>query len=175
MARAVIAVGSNIQPEKYIPAAISLLADKVSLLAVSAVYETPPVGAPGTPPFLNMAVLVATDLAPPELRERVLQPIEQTLERVRHADPNAPRTIDLDLVLYAGRGYTYQAPDVIKYAHVAIPVADVVPDWPVGESHTVLDIARRFQREATRFRRRPDVERCLPGMQSRVVHSETSE
>ncbi len=52
------------------------------------------------PNFLNAAVLIETDLTAAELKEQVLQVIERELGRVRTADKNAPRTIDLDIALF---------------------------------------------------------------------------
>ncbi len=166
MAQAVIAIGSNIEPEKHLPTAIAALSEYVYIRAFSGVYETPPVGAPGTPPFLNMAVLVETDLTPAALRARVLRPIEQRLGRVRQPDPNAPRTIDLDLVLYreGGRVCVVDA-DVAHYAHVAIPVAEIAPDWPVQEHQRMADIAAQLREKSRAFRRRPDVEMSLKAVQ----------
>ena len=149
MPRAVIAFGSNIAPEENVPEALRRLADAVRVLAVSDVYRTPPVGNPDDPPFLNGAALVETDLPPQELRERVLRRIESELGRGRTSDPNAPRTIDLDLVLYEGQE---PSPDLFEYAHVAIPAAEVAPDWPVGETK-VEEIARGKKAEARSFRK----------------------
>jgi GTP cyclohydrolase I len=50
---------------------------------------------------------------------------------VRTDDPNAPRTIDLDVSYYADMVDPPQLPDpaVLDRAHVAIPIAEIVPDW----------------------------------------------
>lgn len=163
MPLAVIAFGSNIEPERHVFAAVEALSRHLRVLATSPVYETPPVGAPGTPPFLNGAVLVETDLSPREVRQRVLRPIEEALGRTRGEDPNAPRTIDLDLVLYEdvveeNAEMCLPAPDILRHAHVAVPLADLVPDWvhpTTGE--TMARIGTRYNREKATFRPRPDV------------------
>ncbi len=162
MARAVIAIGSNIRPEEHLPAAVTELSRAVRVLALSGVYETPPVGAPGTPAFLNMALLVETNLPAQRLREAVLRPIEERLGRVRTSDPNAPRTIDLDLVLYEDEGRVRVLDEgLTRHAHVALPVAEVAPEWPVSEKETVREVAARLQAGAAGFRRRFDVEEQL--------------
>lgn len=159
MARVVIAIGSNIRPEKYLPAAVAALSEVVRVLALSGVYETPPVGAPGTPAFLNMALLIETDLPAQRLREAVLRPIEEKLGRVRTNDPNAPRTIDLDLVLYEDQGRVWVLDEgLTRHAHVAVPVAEVAPDWPINDGETVREVAARLRPGAAGFRRRFDVE-----------------
>jgi GTP cyclohydrolase I len=134
--RAVVALGSNIDRERNLPEAIRLLRrhDGIAVERVSRLYESPSVGGPGdAPDFYNAAVLICTDLGPEELRAE-LRAIEKSLERVRTGDPNAPRTIDLDLVYFGdtvGAFEDWSLPDPLATtaAHVAIPVADVVPDW----------------------------------------------
>jgi len=119
MALVVIALGSNIAPEHNLPRAMRSLKDMAGRpLRVSQVYETPPIGSPGAPWFLNAAVLLETSRALPGLRwflnaavlletsralpglRMVLRRIEAQLGRIRTQDPNAPRTIDLDPVLW---------------------------------------------------------------------------
>jgi len=165
MAYAVVAIGTNIRPEYHLEAALGHLSQRGQLLAISRVYETPPVGAPGTPFFLNAAVLVRTDDPPERFIVDVLRPVEQILGRRRTHDPNAPRTIDLDLILYAdeGENVTWWDSQLRRYAHVALPVADVVPNWrlPANEGLTVGEIAQKLLPQARAFRRRVDVEQRL--------------
>ncbi len=98
----VVALGSNLPPRRETllsgVRALAHLPD-TRLLATSALRETAPLDAPpGSGPFLNGAVLLHTTLTPRELLER-LQDIERAHGRARGA-PNAPRTLDLDLILY---------------------------------------------------------------------------
>ena len=155
MPKAVIAFGSNIEPDKHVPEAIRRLKEIMRVLAISPVYRTPPVGAPGSPPYWNGALLVETDIPPQELHDRVLRGIEASLGRVRTSDPNAPRTIDLDLILYEGETsddprLPLPSTDLFGYAHVAIPVADIVPEWPLNDER-VADVAARFREAAQSF------------------------
>jgi len=149
VALAVVAFGSNIEPETNVPEALRLLGERVRILAVSGVYETPPVGNPDDPPFLNGAVLVETERPPRELRMDVLRRIESALGRVRTPDSNAPRTIDLDLILYEGEE---PSPDLFEYAHVAVPVAEVAPDWNVG-GRRVAEVAGEMADRTAGFRK----------------------
>lgn len=148
--KAVISFGSNINPEANLPAALAMLRQGAEILAVSAVYQTPPVGNPNDPPFLNAAVLIETELLPAALRGR-LRRIEAALGRKRTADPNAPRTIDLDILLYEGEP---PDSDLYKYPHAAIPAAEVAGDWRLPEGKTVSALAAEMMPAARQFYRK---------------------
>jgi 2-amino-4-hydroxy-6-hydroxymethyldihydropteridine diphosphokinase len=144
-----ITLGSNIDPAVNLARAIALLAGRLAVRAVSPVYETAPAAGASGPAFLNAAVLVDTDLPPAALKFEVLRAIEADLGRVRVADKNAPRTIDLDLALYGDRviddpagGLVIPDPDILRWLHVALPLADLAPDFvhPV-DGRTLGEIA----------------------------------
>jgi 2-amino-4-hydroxy-6-hydroxymethyldihydropteridine diphosphokinase len=97
---AFIAVGSNILPEQNIFQAAQLLSERVRLLATSTFYQTEPLERPDQPPFINGVWLIESELSPWEIKETLLMDIESRLGRVRTLDKHAPRTIDLDLILY---------------------------------------------------------------------------
>jgi len=105
--RAYISVGSNIEPEKNLPAALDLLKQRVRVTAVSTVYRTAPLGDREQPDFLNAVWQVETELPPHELKA-ALGEVEDALGRERSAGKYAPRTIDLDLILY-GDETAYEA------------------------------------------------------------------
>ncbi len=96
----VISLGSNLGDRLgNLQAAVGALADtpEVMLVAVSSVYETVPVESPpDSPTFLNAILLIDTTLRATTLLERV-QAVEDAFGRER-SEPNAPRTLDLDLV-----------------------------------------------------------------------------
>lgn len=71
------------------------------LVACSPIFETVPYGPPPQGPYLNATLRVSTSLAPRTLLDGLLA-IERRAGRVRGA-PNAARTLDLDLLLYADR------------------------------------------------------------------------
>ncbi|MDR7555143.1 MAG: 2-amino-4-hydroxy-6-hydroxymethyldihydropteridine diphosphokinase [Armatimonadota bacterium] len=160
--RAVVLLGSNVDRERALPQAVALLAARARLRALSSVYETEPVGRPDQPPFFNAAAVVETDLDPAAFRREVLAPIEAQLGRRRTADKWAPRTIDLDLILWDDEvceveGRPVPHPELLTRAHVAVPVAEVLPDarHPVtGERLAAL--AGRLA-ALTRIVRRADV------------------
>jgi 2-amino-4-hydroxy-6-hydroxymethyldihydropteridine diphosphokinase len=98
----VIALGSNLGDRRLnLLRAIERLKRVITIVRVSSIYETAPIGAPaGSPDFLNMAVSGHTALTPEALLERLLA-IEKQLGRRRTSVRNAPRMIDLDLILHS--------------------------------------------------------------------------
>jgi 2-amino-4-hydroxy-6-hydroxymethyldihydropteridine diphosphokinase len=146
---AYLSLGSNLDKEHNLPAAVRLLATHGRVLAVSAVYETAPVGNPDDPAFFNAAVALDTAMHPAELKLQVLAGIEQQLGRQRSADPNAPRTIDIDISLYddaildLGKRHIPD-PEIVRYPHIAVPLADLAPDYRHPEmDETLAQIAAR--------------------------------
>jgi GTP cyclohydrolase IA len=130
----VIAVGSNIDPESNVAEAVRQLRRHrgIDVHRVSECYRTEAVGG-DYPDFVNAAVRGVTYLGVEELREE-LRGIETALGRVRSGDKNAPRTIDLDVVYYGDLvedfgSWRVPDPDLLTEAHVAVPVAEVAPDW----------------------------------------------
>lgn len=133
---AYISLGSNIEPESNIVKAVQQLRQHTTLLAISPVYRTAPQGYTEQSHFLNMAVKVHTYRTPLAFKTDVIDRIESELGRVR--DPNnknAPRTIDLDISLwqnevleYGDKPWVVPDADITRWAHVAIPLADLAPD-----------------------------------------------
>jgi 2-amino-4-hydroxy-6-hydroxymethyldihydropteridine diphosphokinase len=100
--RAYVGLGANLGDRSaMLRAALEQLAAEpgVSLVAVSSVRETDPVGPVDQPRFLNAAAALDTELSPRELLDRLLG-IERRLGRMREGPRFGPRTIDLDLLLY---------------------------------------------------------------------------
>ncbi len=164
MAIAYLSLGSNLDKEHNLPAAVRRLAAQGRLLAVSAVYETAPVGNPDDPSFFNAAVALETKLPPAELKQQVLARIEQQLGRQRSADPNAPRTIDVDISLYDNAILNLgkrQIPDpeILCFPHIAVPLADLAPNYRHPETgETLAEIAARLTAAAGQpLLRRDDV------------------
>ena len=94
--RAFLGLGSNMGDSRRLLAeALRALHDRT---AVSAVYETAPVGGPEQPPFLNLVVELATTSGPYELLERC-RALERAADRVR-LERWGPRTLDVDVLLY---------------------------------------------------------------------------
>jgi 2-amino-4-hydroxy-6-hydroxymethyldihydropteridine diphosphokinase len=120
-----LSIGSNIEPETYLPKAVQLLRDYGQVMNISSIWESHAVGSDG-PNFLNLCVFFLTDLRPVDLKEQIIRPIESKLGRIRYADKNAPRTIDLDIVLLDNQPLNVNFWD---YAFVVVPLAELIPDF----------------------------------------------
>lgn len=100
--------------------------------AGSSLYRTPAWGNEAQPPFINAAVTLATALAPLELLDQLLA-IERRFGRVRLAGERwGPRTLDLDLLLYADQvvdlpRLTVPHPYLHQRAFALLPLAEVAP------------------------------------------------
>lgn len=97
----IIGIGSNIDPEQNIAAALFYLRQDHRLVNVSTLTKTSPIGIPDQPDFLNGAARVMTVMEKFEF-ERYLKNVEDRLMRDRSAPKFGPRTIDLDIVLWDG-------------------------------------------------------------------------
>ena len=98
----VVGVGSNIQPEENIREALRILEEEQTLLSVSAMVETEPIGITDQPAFMNGAVKVSTSMKQLEFAA-YLKNIEDRLKRDRTQPRFGPRTIDLDVVVWNGK------------------------------------------------------------------------
>ena len=145
----------------HLTTAVQRLKELGPLLGLSAVYQNPAIGPTQQPDFLNTAALIETDLTIDAIRDR-LRHIEADLGRVRTEDKYAPRTIDLDLCLFGDHvvethQYILPDPGLLTLAHLAIPIAELAPDYihPIT-GDTLKDIADRL-RPSANLLPRPDV------------------
>lgn len=99
MNRAVIELGSNIDPRQHMHDSVDVLRTRFTVSKVSSFVTTAPIGAALQADYLNGAVLLETSLEYIEFL-RVLRTIESELGRVRGPDRFGPRTIDLDLIVW---------------------------------------------------------------------------
>lgn len=148
-ARAYIGLGSNLaHPRRQVARALAYLARirGVHVLAVSPSYVTAPIGGPQQPDYVNAVAAIVTTLAPRALLARLHQ-IERQQHRRR--DPlgprNAPRTLDLDLLLYGARrmhapALTLPHPRMHERAFVLKPLTDIAPAVTIPGR----GLARRF-------------------------------
>ena len=133
--RAYLGIGSNLGDRlSYLQLAVDHLgaSDGVTLVGVSPVYETAPVGGPEQPDYLNAVVAVDTTLTPHDLLG-VAQAIEAAAERVRTVRWG-PRTLDVDVLLVGDE--RVDTPDLVvphprmaERAFVVVPLADLDAAW----------------------------------------------
>ncbi|HET6328275.1 MAG TPA: 2-amino-4-hydroxy-6-hydroxymethyldihydropteridine diphosphokinase [Planctomycetaceae bacterium] len=160
--RAYLSLGSNIEPEQNLPAAVRALTSFGRIVAVSNVWESAPFGSHGAN-FLNAAVLLETELSATEIYQQAIVEVERQLGRVRDPhDKNAPRTIDVDLSLFnhdvfEWAGHRVPDPEILKRHFVAVPLAELDPDYVhPTEGRRLADIAASW-RSSPGLVGRPDV------------------
>jgi 2-amino-4-hydroxy-6-hydroxymethyldihydropteridine diphosphokinase len=143
--QACLLLGSNIQPEHNLPLAVDQLNQHLTILQISRVWETASVGSVG-PNFLNAAIMARTHLDQKSLKLEILAPLETRLGRVRTADKNAPRPIDLDIVLFYGNVLDQS---LWHFAHRAVPVAEIQPELRSDSGERLKEIAEKFVHEGS--------------------------
>jgi 2-amino-4-hydroxy-6-hydroxymethyldihydropteridine diphosphokinase len=148
-----ISLGSNIRPEENLPHSAVMLDRFGQVIASSMVWETAPVGTAG-PSFLNAALLLQANYPPALLKSLVLRRIEIEMGRIRTFNKYAPRPIDLDILIADGQ---IIEPGLWSRAHLAVPLAELLPDLLHPESGMRLkEIALLLYKPET-IRPRPDV------------------
>ena len=132
MTRAAIALGSNLGDRLgHLEAANEALESVGRVVATSPIYETAPIGGPEQGSYLNAVTVIDTELAPRALLDGLLD-IERSRDRER-TEQWAPRTLDLDLLLYGKEtvdepGLTVPHPRMVERRFVLDPLLDVWPD-----------------------------------------------
>ena len=97
--KAVVALGANLEePRKAIELAIELLKQSTDVTDVSSMYETAPVGGPEQDNYINVVLILESELPAADLLS-LLHGIEKSMGRVRDVHWG-PRVIDLDLIQY---------------------------------------------------------------------------
>lgn len=138
----ILGLGGNLScetfgaPRRTSGAALEILEKRgIQVLARSLWYESAPVPISDQPWYINAVVSVETKLAPLDLVREVLD-VERELGR-RRSTPNAPRTIDLDVISYndivigpnEDADIAIPHPRMHERAFVLLPMADITPDW----------------------------------------------
>ena len=145
-----LALGSNLgDRQAYLKAAIGLLGQLGTVLAISATYETEPVEAPSQPWFLNCVLALETELMPRQLLSATLGIERQLGRRRQKGPPKGPRLIDIDILLFGNSrvdtpSLTIPHPGLHRRRFVLEPLAEIAPDV----RHPVLKQTIRELRDA---------------------------
>jgi len=149
---AYVGLGSNLRdPQAQVLRGFAALAalPQSAVRARSSLYRTAPVGYLDQPDFINAAAALETQLAPRVLLDALLE-IERRHGRTREF-ANAPRTLDLDLLLYGTLqidepGLIVPHPRVHLRAFVLAPLSEIAPQGVVPGRGTVADLLRAADR-----------------------------
>ena len=148
--RVYISIGSNIERDANVRAAVQALRQRFGSVALSSVYESQPIGFEGEN-FYNLVAAFDTDESP-ESVVAVLHDIERQLGRKRSTSRFASRTIDLDLLLYGDLvrddpALPVPRPEVTEYACVLRPLAELAPEARHPRNgETFATLWRRFDK-----------------------------
>ena len=127
-----LCLGSNMgDRQDNLDRAVELLSQRLRLGEVSSIYDTEPVGNTNQPRFLNLVCQVYTRLAPTDLLT-LIKGIETKLGR-SPGKTNAPRPIDIDILLYDDQvvdtpELVIPHPRMTERAFVLVPLAEIAPD-----------------------------------------------
>jgi 2-amino-4-hydroxy-6-hydroxymethyldihydropteridine diphosphokinase len=151
-AEAFVALGANLQdPVQQVRDAIAELGniEHTLVLAVSSLYRTAPIGYADQPDFINAVAKLQTGLSPHQLLD-ALHAIENRHGR-RRSVRNAPRTLDLDLLLYGIRvvhegDLTLPHPRMHERAFVLMPLLEIAPDASVPGHASVAQLLAQVDR-----------------------------
>ena len=159
--RVVVSLGSNLGERlASLQGAVDALADTPDffLTGVSPVYETEPVDSPvtGARKFLNAIVLADTTLPAARLMERALA-VEDAFDRERSGLRNAPRTLDVDLIVVGDRRadddfLQLPHPRAAERAFVLRPWLDVDPTAEVPDRGAVADLLEQTDQSGLKLR-----------------------
>lgn len=161
--RCVIALGSNVGDRHVkLQGAVDALRDTpgVYLTAVSSIYETEPVDTPeGSDRFLNAVVLADSTLSAHLLLDRALA-IESAYGRERSDERNAPRTLDVDIIMIGDRraddpDLTLPHPRAHERAFVLVPWLEVDVEAELPGQGSVRDLLDKTDRSGVE--RRDDI------------------
>lgn len=133
MDRVAVALGSNLGDRRaHLDYAVASMRTVLRRLTVSTYYDTIPAGVAGPQPLYLNAALVGETALPARALLEALHGIEIARGRTR-PHPNAPRTLDLDLILFGGHvidepGLAVPHPRFRERRFVLEPLAEVAPD-----------------------------------------------
>lgn len=126
-----LGLGSNVDARNKLAAGVAALRAKFGEVECSPVYRSEAVGFDGDD-FLNASCRIQTDLEPEALKAWLTE-LEDRHGRRRDRPKFSDRTLDIDVLLHGNRvgnfgGLELPRGEILKYAHVLKPLADLAPD-----------------------------------------------
>jgi 2-amino-4-hydroxy-6-hydroxymethyldihydropteridine diphosphokinase len=146
-------IGSNIEPETNLPKTINILREYGSVQTISNAWESIAIGSSG-PNFLNASVLFSTTLNPKELKQKIIRTIETALGRVRSKNRNAPRTIDIDIIMVDDQPFNLER---WNNPFVVVPMSELEPELLHPIENQKLSLVAERMRSQTWIRMRPEI------------------
>lgn len=151
-----LGLGSNMgDRQQNLDKALELLSNRLRVNKVSTIYDTEPIGNPDQPRFLNMVCQAHTTLAPEGLLALV-KGFESKMGRTGKS--NAPRPIDIDILLYGDRvietpGLIIPHPRMLERAFVLVPLAEIAPKLvhPIARK-TIKNLAKNLREKQGMFK-----------------------
>lgn len=138
-----LGLGSNVDARRKLAAGVAALRERFGAAECSPVYRSTAVGFSGDD-FLNACCRIETDLDPAALKAWLTE-LEDRHGRDRDLPKFADRTLDIDILLHGGHvgdfdGLSLPRGEILKYAHVLKPLADLAPDLVHPETgRTIAD------------------------------------
>ncbi len=145
-----LGIGSNQERTRHICSGLDMLYEQMGELVLSSVYESEAVGFRGKP-FYNLVVRVETSIGLGELTG-LIKAVEDKNGRDRSGPKFSSRTLDIDVLLFgdcAGlcEGIELPRPEILEYAHVLCPLAEVAGDWQMpGSASNYSELWRTYDK-----------------------------
>lgn len=148
-----LSLGSNIEPQANLHKAIEMLGKHGRVEAMSNAWESRAAGS-GGPNFLNASLSFRTAVQKEAMKTEVIRPIESALGRVRSEDKNAPRPIDIDMLIADG--------EVINssrwaFPYVIVPMSELLPEFSHPLTNQRLAETAQVVQAETWIVKRPDI------------------
>jgi 2-amino-4-hydroxy-6-hydroxymethyldihydropteridine diphosphokinase len=142
MNEVIILVGSNIRPQANIYKCLKLMKEELNISSYSRIWITQSYGNDG-PDFLNLAIAATTKLDAEAIKTSIINKIETNLGRIRYPDKYAPRTIDLDIMVFNN---VIIDSDIWDKVFMAIPISELKPDLRNPKNYeTLFEVAKKLK------------------------------
>lgn len=140
-----LSLGANIDPVKNLEKAINALSEITTCIAISSYWTGPPIGIDG-PDFVNGAIHLQSPLSMHHFKRDVISRIESELGRIRVEEKFAPRSIDLDILIFNSIEVEI---DIWRYAYLAAPLAEIHPDYENPRTGEIIsDVSRQLRSQS---------------------------